>query len=239
MSSNNQQQLGQKTPRISTYNATFAQIIVGPHKRCFTVHLDLLVYHSRFFRAALTGSFKEASEKVVTLPHATTGIFELFVHWLYYQRLPMETDSSELFASYRKADNPFVVQESLVLLYAFCDQYAVPGLKRLCLDTLFYEVTEEPSLPHFDIVRTTFVNLETEQDPLCRFWVDHYCYWGGENCWTVESIQDLPLTFVTKVLNQYTNLSHGGRDDWLPELCNYHDHATSKERNECEENRER
>ena len=44
-------------------NATFAKIIAGPKKDTFVVHEELLVYHSPYFRAALTGGFKKPKRK--------------------------------------------------------------------------------------------------------------------------------------------------------------------------------
>ncbi|CAN9306467.1 unnamed protein product [Alternaria sp. RS040] len=234
MSSSNQDHREQERPRISAHNAPFAKVVVGPEALSFTVHLDLLIHHSPFFRAALTGSFKEADEKLVTLPDTASNTFELFVHWLYYQRLPIETDSSELLALYRDAEDDEVLYENLVSLYIFCDKYYVPGLKRECLDTLFYQITENPYLSEFNIIRRTFNNLETNRDPLCRLLVDYYCYWASEDCWTLKEVQDLPSTFVAKAMARYTNFKSGGCDAYSLELCDYHGHATSKERKECE-----
>ena len=203
------------------------------------MHLDLLTHHSPFFRATLTGSFKEADEKLVTLPDTASNTFELFVHWLYYQRLPVETDSSELFALYDDAEDDEVLYESLVSLYIFCDKYDVPGLKRECLDTLFSEITDHHCLPQFNIVQRTFSNLETDQDPLCRFLVEYYCYYSDESLWALKDVQDLPWTFKAKVMAHYANMAFGGRDAYSLELCKYHDHATSKERKKCEKKREK
>ncbi|KAG9190465.1 hypothetical protein G6011_08553 [Alternaria panax] len=141
MFSRNHQQCEQKRPRISARNALFAKVVISSKAQSFTVHLDLLIYYSPFFRAALTGSFKEAGEKLVTLSDADTDTFELFVHWLYHQRLPTEVDSPELFALYRGRENedtvPALQMEMLIKLYVFCDKHNVPQLYRQCLDTMF------------------------------------------------------------------------------------------------------
>lgn len=55
---------------------------VCSNMQCWTLPKDLLVYHSRFFAGALSGSFSESSG-VVTLPEDDPSIFELFVQWLY------------------------------------------------------------------------------------------------------------------------------------------------------------
>jgi hypothetical protein len=52
------------------------------------IHESLLTTYSDFFRAALTGGFVEAEEKVVKLEEDRSQTFVFFVHWLYHQRLP-------------------------------------------------------------------------------------------------------------------------------------------------------
>ena len=49
----------------------------------FVVREDLLTHYSEFFRAALTGGFKEAADKIVTLKDEDPDVFGVFVHWLY------------------------------------------------------------------------------------------------------------------------------------------------------------
>lgn len=69
-------------------DASFATIIIGKEEKKFVVHEHLLTHYSDFFRAALTGDFKEAEDKIVRLEEEDPTVFEFFVHWLYYQRFP-------------------------------------------------------------------------------------------------------------------------------------------------------
>jgi hypothetical protein len=221
------------------HNATFAKVVVGRKAQSFTVHLDLLTYHSPFFRAALTGSFKEAEKKLVTLSETYVETFELFVHWLYHQQFPTDVDSPQLLALYHDDEDSSFQFEVLVRLYVFCDKYDVPGLKRQCLDALFDHLTDAPELPHLNDVGIAFDNLD-DKDPLRRMITDSYCYWSSGDCWEASRIQNLPSAFLAEVLSQYSEFALGGRD-WAgtPELCNYHAHATTEERVMCEERREK
>ena len=60
-------------PRLITKHSTavresvLAVIKVGADKTKYIVHRSLLMKHSEYFRKALTGSWKEAQEGVVTL----------------------------------------------------------------------------------------------------------------------------------------------------------------------------
>ena len=216
-------------------NVVFAKVIVGAQKECFTIHQDLLIHQSSFFRAALTGNFAEADSKTVILADTHSEIFELFVHWLYYQRFPTSVDSPELLALWNDDDDDDLKSTNLITLYIFCEKYDIPTLKRLTLDELFDHVSEE-ELPSIDNVVFACENLR-EDDPLCRFLVDAYCYWGG--AWVLDSVQALPMTFVTRVMQQYTRYAHGERDRTCsPELCDYHDHKEIKDRVACEKKRD-
>lgn len=203
------------------------------------MHFELLTHYSPFFRAALTGSFKEASEKLVSLPDTETEVFELFVHWLYHQRFPTEVDSPQLLALYEDKMDPAIQCRSLVKLYIFCDKYDVPQLQRQCLDAMFRHINDEDQLPSLEYVSLAFDSLEDE-DPLCRMFVDAYCYWSDGACWVIEHVHNLPFTFLAKTLCQYSEFTHGGRDlTDTPNLCNYHVHATVEERIECEKKTEK
>jgi hypothetical protein len=71
--------------------ATIATVLVGPDQISFAVHESLLIHYSKSFRAALTGNFSEARYKTVKLADENADVFELFVHWLYYQRFLEKT----------------------------------------------------------------------------------------------------------------------------------------------------
>jgi hypothetical protein len=62
-------------------------IFVGPEKKRYSIHKDVICHHSEYFRTAYNGRWKEADEGV-TLDDVEVGIFNIFVHWLYTQQLP-------------------------------------------------------------------------------------------------------------------------------------------------------
>jgi hypothetical protein len=68
---------------LTLYSAAepkFATVLVDEPEKRFVVHEHLLTHYSEFFRAALTGRFKEAEEKVVKVRDTAPDIFECFVH---------------------------------------------------------------------------------------------------------------------------------------------------------------
>ena len=62
-------------------------ILVGPQEIRFDLHRGLLCASSDFFKAAITGDFKEHDHNEIKLPEQDVKIFKFFVHWLYTRRL--------------------------------------------------------------------------------------------------------------------------------------------------------
>lgn len=73
-------------------------MIIGEQQASFYVHRNLICKSSSFFKAALSGSFKEATEGKVILPEDDPDVFEQFVQWVYtkaYNLSPLADSSSE------------------------------------------------------------------------------------------------------------------------------------------------
>jgi hypothetical protein len=120
-------------------------------------------------------------------------------------------------------------------LYAFCDMYKVPSLKRQVLDEFFHHITDL-DLPSSANVAFAFNNLP-DDDPMCRLLVDAYCYWVNE--WTNDRAGVLPTVCILMMMNQYAKFAHGEKDRTCePELCDYHGHETAADRVACEKERE-
>jgi hypothetical protein len=69
---------------------------VGKDETVFNVYNDILCHSSPFFRAALTGSFAEATSSEVKLETVSVGTFGLFVDWLYTRRENPEMENALL-----------------------------------------------------------------------------------------------------------------------------------------------
>lgn len=62
-------------------------VLVGSQETRFDLHRGLLCASSDFFRAAITGDFKERDQNKIKLPKQDVKIFKFFVRWLYTGRL--------------------------------------------------------------------------------------------------------------------------------------------------------
>lgn len=70
-----------KRPRAK-YSDTVS-VLVGSAESKFVVHSDIVCKRSKFFKAACSGQWKEATNRTVKLPIIHTITFRLFLDWLY------------------------------------------------------------------------------------------------------------------------------------------------------------
>jgi hypothetical protein len=73
----------------------FVAVDVGTRCRRFYVHKALLMEHSEFFKKALQGTWKEATDGIVILEDIKPAIFDIFVGWLHTGEIPEEKDDEE------------------------------------------------------------------------------------------------------------------------------------------------
>jgi hypothetical protein len=207
-----------------------------------------LTHYSEFFRAAFTGNFREATDKVVKLAITDPHIFECYVHWLYYQRFPdaSKGDSEELEKAWGSSEDAYALTTNLIKMYVFGHQNIIPQLQRDALDAVFHHIVSEPdlNLPDDEQVRCAFDYLERE-DPICRFLVDvnlyyDYCSDDRPNPYEDDERFDWPIAYLRAFARQTTRLvgdvHRENKDiaDFEPILCDYHEHKTDEERETCE-----
>jgi hypothetical protein len=101
------------------------------------VHESLLIHYSEFFRAALTGRFKEAEEKAVTLEEAEPAVFGFCADWLYNRYLPSkETDDDpETIEAFYDERSPY--HETVTKTYMFGDEKGCQDLRKAAINLLF------------------------------------------------------------------------------------------------------
>lgn len=142
-------------------------IKVGPDERNFIVHRDLLRHHSPYFDGALGGSFKESEGNLIRLPENKPDVFELFVGWLYAQRLDQQIDATELMTC-----------RNLARHYVFADMRGVLRLKDAVITVLIQGLKIHP-LPnrHSILQEIPYIYANTAEKSLLRkLLVDYVIY---------------------------------------------------------------
>ncbi|KAI9731797.1 MAG: hypothetical protein M1834_004586 [Cirrosporium novae-zelandiae] len=108
---------------------TTVKIKVGLEQFCFEVHKGLLSHYSSYFRAALSGPFKEGNEGVIILETEEVEVFRVFFKWLYKD----VTTDCETTPSALDTDIEFL---QLLKLYVFSDKRGIPRLGNAVLITM-------------------------------------------------------------------------------------------------------
>ncbi|KAI9877699.1 MAG: hypothetical protein M1830_003106, partial [Pleopsidium flavum] len=98
-------------------------ITVGSEAQPLKVHRDLICFYSHFFRAALRSPFKKSLDGKVHLPDDPVEVLELFMRWLYTQKLT----NGEC--------EPRNLSRTLLFdLYVFADKCDIPQLQNKVVD---------------------------------------------------------------------------------------------------------
>lgn len=63
-------------------------VYVGPERKRYVVHKNLLVRQSDYFKGALAGSFIEAEENSIHLKEEDPAAVALLIGWLYHGAIP-------------------------------------------------------------------------------------------------------------------------------------------------------
>ncbi|XPS78086.1 hypothetical protein M3J09_010106 [Ascochyta lentis] len=215
-------------------------IEVGPERVKYRVLETFLGHHSEYFRRALTGTWREASERIVVLgSDVEPCIFNLFVEWLYTQTLPTLSPDWRRIAD---PSNPFSVSAKMLRLklYVFADRFVVPLLRKQLNRAIVNDYDSDcPALEEYETVTYAFHNLPPT-DPLLDLIVDRYfMVWRldldeGED---EEAYDTLPHEFL---LRFYKRVGKWRKDDlqnrhqlFNMDFCTYHEHADEQEKSEC------
>ncbi|KAF2809742.1 uncharacterized protein BDZ99DRAFT_499038 [Mytilinidion resinicola] len=232
--------LNKGPPSFSAMSQDLVTVLVGPQGKAYHAHMDLIVHYSEYFRAAFTGSFREAEEKELTLEEVEERTFGFFMDWLYSKKLPQNCGTTERSSAYPLQPctcNEDEARYPLVKLYIFGDRYQVPDLRKDALNAIYQECNHDNPLhlPSNVEVIEAFETLPSDS-LLCKFYIDVFARRYFPIVWDTE--QDdrmsayLPHAYLYGVMQKMGNLLHHFEANEM-KLCNYHEH-TDEERVACE-----
>ena len=119
--------------------------------------------HSDYFRAALSGSFREANEGVIVLEGEDVKAFANFHTWLYTSKLVNVG-----------GDDAWFTLGDIAHLYRLADRYIVPGLKNAIIDRIIAGRVKENEYP-FLLAVNLYKQLPSS-DPMCKLLVDMFAW---------------------------------------------------------------
>jgi hypothetical protein len=80
----------------SVLTSDMVDIFVGPKRKRFHLHKELLCDRSEYFRAVFQGGFAESASNELFLPDDDVAALEIFVNWIYGAQLRQPTRIEEL-----------------------------------------------------------------------------------------------------------------------------------------------
>lgn len=204
------------TNKLIPLRALYDSIIylhVGPEKVKFGIHKGLLCRYSRYFSAALNGSFKEAQTGIVDLADETIPVIRMFNLWLYTQKI-VGRDSSE----------DVIKCQDLIDLYIFAEKRVIPKLQDAAILALLKQMQTREKIPIAYVTRIW--ENTAEKSGLRRLFVDAAAHMVD----LVVVFEDpryrkLPKAFLADVLVAVAKGNELPKKRWsYLRACDYHVH---------------
>ena len=206
-------------------------IKVGPDSVNFGIHKGLLCHYSFYFKAALTGEFKEASEGIVVLRDEDVDVFKRFNEWLYTRALigpEKDLDSDEDCYSEEDLDseedsNLICQYRMFIRLYIFAEKRGIAALQNAVTDAIIIFFRKPRTVLAQDTIALAWEN--TSQDSgLHRLLVD-ICVRKTfiEKAFKTEKQRTaLPKDFLIELVLALTKTKDNRKHDIKLDIGKYH-----------------
>ncbi|KAF5876315.1 putative btb poz domain containing protein [Botrytis fragariae] len=149
--------------RLDELGDELVHIFVGPERKKFSVHKNLIRRSGDFFKAAFQDNgFKEGAENKMDLPEDKPYIFQKFVTWMYTAQVGSHQDQTE-----EAGDD---CNLAIIELYIFADKYQSVQLMDFAMDSLQNSLKNNCSGLSFREVEMVFEFTKSRfNQPLRRF----------------------------------------------------------------------
>lgn len=204
-------------------------ILVGPNKKPYRVHKDLLCAKIPYFNAMFNGGFQEATKQAATLPEDNPEVFDLLLEWVYTGRLSPVSSTN---------DAPVRDWRVLLELYLLAEKIVLPKLMDCTMSTIVASYEQSRNLPSNDRIERVYQE-SPPQSLLRKFMVRalHYVitisnYRGPKATKGFGHLLSTNETLATDLVE----LMRGTRGKVTPDprkipICTFHVHP---ENEECE-----
>ncbi|KAL6824003.1 hypothetical protein V8C40DRAFT_247034 [Trichoderma camerunense] len=159
----------------------------------FSVHEHLICATSDYFKTAMKGHWETSTSGSITLKEEDPEVFEIYMHWLYFETLPVQNDNPGL------EGNTEYIQ--LAKSYALGELLQDTNFKDAVLDGILLKCRSNATdgqswFPVGPAIRHIYDGTP-ESSPARRLLVDLYTY-HGRGDWLTDwaSKDDLPKQFL-------------------------------------------
>lgn len=196
-------------------------MIVENGEFAFNIHEKILRNTSAFFDKALSGTWKEATERTVEMPLDEAEIYKIYAQWLYTGMLPSSLGGS---------DNGHTTFLTLAKAWVFGDKVLDSNFQNTIIDAIkerrvwerlasavYLSDLNDPVIPFI-------YNNTTKQSPLRRLLIDIWLQnwrsdWGCE--FTEEQKEKIPKAFLLDITAMLLDRLEYG-DYETPEPADYY-----------------
>lgn len=173
----------------------------GDKIQTFDVHESLITGRSLFFKKAVSGTWREAQDRLVNLPEDEPATFRCYLHLLYTNTLAIMSGS--LPKTFHEGDEVF----GLVKLYVLAEKLQDVDTKNIVLEATMLSYQKDKRgisdyVPKVQEVRIVYTGT-TSGSPMRKLLVDLYTYRARlipnlkvDNHWPSDFVQEL----LTQVL---------------------------------------
>lgn len=209
---------------------------VGPDSQKYQAHKQLLEFHSDYYRAALNGKWTEA-EETIRLEDVEPGIFDIFIDWIYTQKLPATGDEWKAVAK-ESAKSVYGFESrhmAQIKTYVLADRFMAAVFRKVVGNNIVNANSLMP--PWYEVVIYAYSNLRSE-DMMLRFLVDTHCaYCGDDPPGEVKLYPEPPHEFLVSVMIRYRERKTGTCSTHV-DRCSYHEHSSEEEKAECQKRKD-
>lgn len=195
--------------------------LVGSNEERFTLHKGIITNHSKFFKAACSGNFSEAKDKIIRLPEIDVDNFVTYLQWVYTGTIITGDEENA-----DKSDYPKKSFYSYIKLYVLADQLDDMRLRNAIMDVLTalskvpavtdafvlgYNSTPESSILR-KFIRRAFRVVASDKRALLKRWVR-------------ERSSKLPHDLLVDLACDFIDLAKDTMEGHEEEgICSYHEH---------------
>lgn len=214
-------------PPVEAFFSEYITVIVGPQRKDFRAHRDLLTHYSGYFKVALRRNVRtENQNKRIELSDDDPEIFAIFMKFMYEQRL-----FNALKAAPGTPGSDWIPISAMTLCetYVFGQRRNVPALKNTALNLLILKQLEDTFVSE-NTIKYVYENTAEGSGPrmLLSDIFAHCCDFKSEEVQGALKEQDvLPYEFLADVLSKGAT-SKVRAAEWYSQLdpCKYHDHTS-------------
>ncbi|CRL25582.1 BTB/POZ fold [Penicillium camemberti] len=124
---------GNSENNVTKIQGPTVKITLGASKEPFHVHESVLCASSQFFKAAMSGSWKESKERTIELPEDDPKAFSIYSHWLYFAEIPGILEAAKKGESAKKSAQKYY---DLVSAYVLGDKLLDAKFQNSVIDAI-------------------------------------------------------------------------------------------------------